>query len=427
MGFPSRIKFAAAVIAIIIIIAGAGIWFMYQREQKVQSGEPIKIAVITNLVGAYGAEGLRGRIITTALVTEVNAKGGVYLEKTGAYHPLEVQFFDGQSQPQTFVEVATKVITEKQAHIIWLQAAPPQFSVPVRIILEKMGGIPAIITSPYDGVEKQVMASIPEGRQVWTWIFSFNNTETYRQAWPSLLGKYKDKTSGVIGLLYLDDIVGHDNVKVVPPELEKIGFTIFNPGFVTPGTNDFTSVITKFKEQNVDIVLVHITPAEWIPFRRQCAAQGFYPKIIGTARCMELYVAEALGKELAEGVLVEVRWWYTYPFKGNEWFKEEWPKIAGDLYLSFSEGYVFGAFQVIMEALRIAGTLDRDAINNAFAKVEIETPTGPVKFDSRHYSMQIGTIGQFVMTPEGKWDINMVWAPEGSGVETSPMIFPLPG
>lgn len=424
-GISSRV--VVAVILIIIVVAGVGIWLMYPREQKTEKGEPIKLAVITNLSGSYGSEGLRGRIITTSLTTELNAKGGVYLEKTNTYHPLEVHFYDGESTVQKFTEFVSKVLTEKQVHVIWMQAAPPQFSTPAKIMIEKMGGIPTINTSPYNGVEKQVMASIPEGRYVWNWIFSFNNTETFRRAWPSILGKYKDKTNGVIGILYLDDIVGHDNVKVVPPELEKIGFTIFNPGFVTPGTTDFTPVITRFKEQSVEIVLVHITPVEWVPFRRQCATLGFHPKIIGTARCMELYIAEALGKALAEGVMVEVRWWHNYPFKGNDWFKVEWPRIAGDMYLSFSEGYILGAFQVLIEAIRIAGAPDRDAINNAFPKVDIETPTGPVKFDSRHYSMQIGTVGQFVMTSEGKWDINIIWAPEGSGIVTSPIIFPLPG
>lgn len=242
-----------------------------------------------------------------------------------------------------------------------------------------------------------------------------------------MLKEYKAKTNGVVGVLFTDDVSGHQCQDLIVPALERVGLTVYNPGLVTPSTTDFTAVITKFLERKVDIVIVNATPLEWIPFRRQCASLGFKPKIMGTGRCMYLPQAEVLGRELSEGIIAEILWWPNYPYKGNEWFKETWLRIAGDLVLYQTEGIFYANFMVAMEAVKTAGILDRNAINEALPKIEIETPCGPVKFDLKtHTCGTIATLGQFVMTSEGKWDINLIWAPEGFPVKVSPLIFPLP-
>ncbi|MEM2321034.1 MAG: ABC transporter substrate-binding protein [Candidatus Bathyarchaeia archaeon] len=421
-------RIIAIIAVVVVVVAGAAYWFFLPKGVG-EVGEPIKIGIVTNLAGAYSPEGIRARIMCTALATEINAKGGVYLQKTGKMHPVELIFYDAQSVVATYVELATKMVTEKKVHVMTLQGGPPPYVVPAVINIEKVGGVPCSGGGPIDTLVRNLRAAFPEGEKAlkWTWDVSFNYTD-YATAWPSFLSKYKALTNGKLGILYTDDVSGRDAKEKIVPALQKAGWTIIDPGLVPPGTTDFTSVIAKFKEERVDIVIVNVTPIEWIPFRRQCGAMGFKPKMFGVGRCMKIPEAEALGRELAEGICVECWWWYTYPYKGNEWFKENWDRIFGDMSMTWGEGAYYTGFMLCIEAVKIAGSLDRNEINEGFSKIDTEMPVGRVKFaPDKHLCPTISTIGQFYWdTSKGKWDVKIVWAPPGFPVPVSEATWPLP-
>jgi ABC-type branched-subunit amino acid transport system substrate-binding protein len=386
-------------------------------------GESIKIGILLNLAGGYAPEGIRARLEFTAWATEINVKGGLYLEKTGAYHPIELIFYDGESEVTRYVELATKMVTEKLVHLMIVYGAPPPFAVPAVINIEKVGGVPAMCSSPIDTMLINCLPSIPGNKFKWTWHASFNYT-VYGFLWKGLLSQWKDQITK-IGVLYSDDVSGRDARTKVVPRLEEAGFTIVDPGLHPPGITDFTAIITKFKNEGVDLVLANTLTNDWIAFRRQCAMLGFKPKMFGVGRCMKIPEAEALGKELAEGITAETHWWYTLPYKGNEWFKENWNKILGDMSMTHMEGIAYTSFFTAVEALKIAGTLDREAINDAFAKVNVEMPTGRVKFREDHTCATTNTLAQFVMR-EGKWDMKIVYVLPETGIKTETPIFPMP-
>ncbi|MEM2454856.1 MAG: ABC transporter substrate-binding protein [Candidatus Bathyarchaeia archaeon] len=406
---------AVAIIVIVVIAAVAGVYYYYSTLPPAREvGEPIKIGIVTNLTGAYAPENIRARIQWTAWTTEINAKGGIYLSGTGKYHPIELIIYDGESSVARYVELATKMVTEKVVHVIILYGAPPPFTVPAVISIEKVGGIPAIGGSPIDTIAGSALPSVPGGKFVWYWTAGFNYT-VYGELWEGFLSQYKAKINK-IGVVYTDDTSGRDAYKKIVPRVEAAGFKIFFPGFIPPGTTDLTAIIKKFMEEGVDVVLVNTTPVEWISFRRQCAAMGYQPKMFGVGRCMKIPEAEALGRDLAEGVVAETHWWYTLPFKGNEWYRTEWKKYLGDMSMTHMEGIAYMNFFVALEAVKIAGTLDRNAINNAFAKIDMETPVGRVKFREDHLCETSNTLAQFELAPEG-WTMRIVYVRPQLGVK----------
>ncbi|MEM2104003.1 MAG: ABC transporter substrate-binding protein [Candidatus Bathyarchaeia archaeon] len=132
-------------IALVIVIACAAAWYILSQLTKpVEVGEPFKIGIITNLSGAYAPEGIRGRLVVTALAEEINVEGGVYLKGDDAYHPIELIFYDGESEVARYAELASKLATEKTAHLIMFQAAPPPYGIPAVINIEKIGGVPCL-------------------------------------------------------------------------------------------------------------------------------------------------------------------------------------------------------------------------------------------------------------------------------------------
>ncbi|MEM2104822.1 MAG: ABC transporter substrate-binding protein [Candidatus Bathyarchaeia archaeon] len=425
-------RIIAIVVVVVVIVAGIAAWYLLSQpaEGPKEQGEPIKIGIVTNLSGAYAPEGIRARIMCTAIATEINTKGGIYLSKTGKYHPIELVFYDAQSVVATYVELATKMATEKQVHVMNLQAGPPPYVVPCIINIEKIGGMPVAGGGPIDTLARNLETALPGGAKAlkWTWDVSFNYTD-YATAWPSFFSQFKAQTNGKLGIFYTDDMSGRDAKDKIIPAMQKAGWTIVDPGLIPPGTTDFTATITKYKEEGVDVVLVNATPVEWIAFRRQTASFGFKPKMIGVGRCMKIPEAEALGRELAEGIVVECWWWYKYPYKGNEWFVENWDRLFGDMSMTWGEGSYYTGFNLCIEAIKIAGSLDRNEINEGFSKLDIEMPVGHVKFGpDKHLCPTTSTIGQFIWdTAKNKWDVNIVWAPAGFPVEVSKAIWPLPG
>lgn len=388
------------------------------------SAEPIKIGIMINLSGAYGQEGIRARLLLTAAVTEINAKGGVYLKGDNAYHLVDLIYYDGESNVQKFLELTTKMITEKQVHAIIFLAAPPPYLIPAVIQAERLGGVP-VLSGIIDTLWDNAAPNCPGGKFTWNWMYSFNYTH-WSFAWKELLLQYKDKTNGLVGIVATDDVSGHDAIKKHAPVLEDAGFKIFFPGYVPPGCVDFTAIVNKFKEQNVDILYVNTSPIEWIPFRRQMVAMDFKPKIIAVGRCMQIPEAEILG-DMAEGVMVECQWWPTYPYAGNDWIREKWSLVSGGLAPSFADCWAYSRLLIVLEAAKIAGRLDGEAINNAMLQIDMELPAGPCKFDPKTHSCAgVATIGQFVITSEGKFDINIIWAPPNSRITPKPAIFPMP-
>ncbi|MEM2103899.1 MAG: ABC transporter substrate-binding protein [Candidatus Bathyarchaeia archaeon] len=419
------LRIVAIIVAVIVIIAGVGIWYMYSQQQpQVQTGEPIRIGALMNLSGAFAPEGIRARLQITAWATEINVKGGMYLEKTGAYHPIEVVFYDAESQVSRATEFATKIATEKPVHALLLRGLSPPMSVPAVVNIEKIGGLPTVSTSPVDTMLDQCLPSIPGNKFTWTWHVAFNYT-VYGQLWKGFLSQYKNQIAK-IGMLLRDDTSGRDAYRKLGPRLEEAGFTLVFPGYFPGGISDFTSIIVKFKEENVDVVYVNCESAEWIAFRRQCATLGLKPKMFCVGRAMKIPEAEALGRELAEGITSETHWWYKLPYKGNEWYRENWQKLFGDMSMTHMEGMTYTGFHVLLEAIKIAGSLDKDVINNAFPQVELDMPTGHVKFRADHTCATVSTLAQYIVTPQGKWDMKIVYVPPGTGIQTEPATFPIP-
>ena len=58
-----------------------------------------------------------------------------------------------------------------------------------------------------------------------------------------------------------DGIATADTKTGMPPALEAAGYTVVNPGLFTQGTEDFSSIINKFKADGCECLVGHLEPA----------------------------------------------------------------------------------------------------------------------------------------------------------------------
>ena len=75
--------------------------------------------------------------------------------------------------------------------------------------------------------------------------------------------------------MYPNDDDGNAIRAALEPVLKGAGYTIVDPGPYQDGTNDYTSQITMFKQENCQIFNTFPIPPDFTTFWRQAAQQGY--------------------------------------------------------------------------------------------------------------------------------------------------------
>src|SRR5439155_1005002 len=123
-------------------------------------------------------------------------------------------------------------------------------------------------------------------------------------------------------------------------------YKVVDAGRYPNGTTDFTVFIQKWKNAGVQIVTGVPIPPDWATCWRQCAQQGYKPKIASIGKAILFPAAvEALGGGLAEGLSSEVWWSPAHPFKSSlsgetaaqlaAAFPQQWSQPLGFVYALF--------------------------------------------------------------------------------------------
>jgi branched-chain amino acid transport system substrate-binding protein len=145
--------------------------------------------------------------------------------------------------------------------------------------------------------------------------------------------------------------------------------------------------------------------------------------------------AKSWGGDLPWGVGVEVWWDTAYPSNscpgiGGTSAKslgERWAKATGQP-LNPAIGHGYFETQVILDAIKRAGTLDGAALNKAVAETDMKTIGGRVKFiKDQHFSGIPLFVGQWVKTDKPHvWELPIVYSQHDWLKPTHKPVFPIP-
>ena len=197
-------------------------------------------------------------------------------------------------------------------------------------------------------------------------------------------------TNKVVGGLWPNDADGNswsNSTDGFPAVLPAAGYTVVDPGRYQNGTEDFTSQITQYKNGGCEILTGVPIPPDFANMWKQCAQQGFKPKIATVGKALLFPQAvEALG-ELGNLVSTEVWWTPRHPFKSSL-TGETCQQVADDFETRTGMQWTqpllhYGVFEVVADALkRCADIEDKQKIVDAIATTKMETLAGPVDFTS---------------------------------------------
>jgi branched-chain amino acid transport system substrate-binding protein len=313
-------------------------------------------------------------------VRGILAKG---LESGGKTYPVEIVSKDSQSSGTRASEVAAELILRDKVDFI-VGSATPDTTNPVADQAE-VNEVPCITTNcPW---QPYFFGRNGDPKKGFTWTYHFfwgleDVIAAFLALWES------QPTNKVVGGLFPNDADGNawgDPQHGLPPALAQAGYRLIDPGRYQAMNNDFTSQITRFKEAGAQIVTGNMIPPDFATFWSQAAQQNFHPKIVTIGKALLFpSVVNSLGSR-GNGLTSEIWWTPNYPFRSG--LTGQSAQQLTDAYTSATKrpwsqpiGYQHALFEIAIDVLKRAKSIDPKAILDAIVATNHNSMVGPVRW-----------------------------------------------
>jgi len=427
-GVTSKVTIAAAVLSVsALALAGCA-----PAGSDSGSDDTIKIGYIAPVTGPY-AGFTDGDAYMLSVVRDQFASG---IDIDGKNYTVEILDRDSGSDPAKAGELAQQLITQDNVDIV-LATSTPETTNPV-IAQCEANATPCLTTiAPWQAV---VFGGGFDADKPMKWshhfffgIEGFGLTEPY--AWDQV------DTNKKVGVLWPNDADGgafRDPVTGFTPMAESFGYTVVDPGPFENGNQDFTSIISKFKEENVEIISGVVVPPDFVTFWTQAAQQGFTPKVATVGKALFFpATVPSIPNDLGEGLAFATWWGPTFPFESSfdgttpaEWIAnfEASPEGAG-LTWNQATPQNFAMFEIVYAAFQASGDpKDKAAVNKALDNINMMTLAGQIDFVNGPFpgiAVVPTAVGQWEKQADGSWEWLVVDATNIPGLPVDRPIAPI--
>jgi branched-chain amino acid transport system substrate-binding protein len=329
------------------------------------AAEPVRIGIAAPLTGAaatYGQDTKRGAELA---VEAINAKGGILSGRQ-----IELVFEDDKGTPQGGVAAVQKLMSVGRVKAI-------------------TGGSNSSVVLAESSVTKGKMLQVNAGAQADAitdqgnpWMFQINNTVSGNSSAFNayIVNVMKPKTVAYMGE---NTEFNKTVLELLREKLKGANIELVNVSTYDADTNDFTSIITKIKSLNPDMLYVSDAyPARAAQLWKQVRQLGGFPKEVMSPGVvtpgMLVPSAGAMdGVITGEIFMVPSQQEETKPFIAA--YEKKWNQTAGKGQL-----VIYEAMLVIAGAMDKAGTdSDYDKISKTIRDNAWTTPRGELKFDAK--------------------------------------------
>jgi len=359
-------RLAAGLVSIVLSLAAA---------ESAEAQPPIRIGASVAHTGAYGLLGqnqLRGYQLC---VKHTNDKGGVLGRR------LELIVEDDQSEPATAIRIYEKLITLSKVDAVLGPYSSP------------------ITEAVVDVTEKHRMAMVAQaattsifkkGRK---FVFMMpSRAEAYLEGLIDMAARRGLKT---VAFAHEDSLFPRASAQGAVELAKKRGLSVVLVEAYPQGTTDFSAIVTKIRVANPDVLAAATYFDDAVALTRQLKEQNVNPRMFGVTVGGDLpKFYEALGRSaefvygaaaweselmalLRAGELVPLARRYPGAREFVESHRNEFP--GADLSYHSAAGY--GGCQVLVEAIRRAGSLDGDKVRAAILNMSLNTVYGGFKVD----------------------------------------------
>jgi branched-chain amino acid transport system substrate-binding protein len=336
---------------------------------------PIRIGASLALTGSYVVFGQNQHRGYKLCERHVNEKGGVLGRK------IEFVLYDDQSEPATGVRLYERLITQDKVDVVIGPYSSP-ITEAVADVNEKfkmpMVAPGAAATSIFKRGRKFVFMVLPPG-------------EVDLEGLIDIAARKGLKTVAVI---HQDVIAARATAQGAIELGKKKGLEVVLVEAYPQGTTDFSALLAKVRAANPDVLAAATYFEDTVAITRQMKDLSVNPKMYGlTTGVDSLRFYELLGRtaEFVYGVtpwvpeLVELRAGGLIPiarqYPGAREFVESYKKEFPGADLSYHSAAGYGGCQILVEAIRRAGSLDSGKLREAILKIDRNTVFGGFRVD----------------------------------------------
>jgi branched-chain amino acid transport system substrate-binding protein len=327
-----------------------------------QRPEPIRIGTIFSMTGVSGFVGTPQKEIFSAMIDDINAKGGIKGRQ------VELYYEDDKSTPTNAVVAATKLIKDKK--VVAIVGTSMSDSALAIIPVCEQENIPFINSGP---------ARIPFKK----WIFSTGPGDV-RGAAHMIDYAVKDLGAKKIALFHSTDAYGTLGQKVIMEELPKYpGVSIILDESLEPTDTNVIPQLTKIKAANADLMILFARGGTGAVVAKNYKQLGMTTRVLGAT---SLTIPEFV--KIAGSIVDECNWIFlsqplmiinsmapTDSYRKNLY--EPVKKMMQEKYGPAKEFNLFHASSYdaltgIFEALRLTTSIERTPLRDAIEKVRTE-------------------------------------------------------
>src|SRR3990172_3637683 len=285
-------------------------------------------------------------------------EGGIFIEEYGKKVPVKFVMVDCESSGTKAAEIASRLILHDKVDLIM----PFQFSEAISSICERNQMPCLVVEHPHEWW----MAGGP-------YKWSYHAGISFKAATQSFMNVWEEKineTNKTFGIMAPNDTDGIAMSKRQTQMFQAKGWKAIDPGRYPSGLQDWTSVIKRLKEGEVEILTGSMASPDFASAFRQMHQQGFVPKIVSMGRAT-LFPSgvNAIGGDLAQGLVVDIHWSPEYPFKSaltgengqqvvEAWDKEvkkQWTQVIG---------FKYAGMELAIDIFKRAGSVNKDKVLN---------------------------------------------------------------
>lgn len=357
--------------------ASAVLVFLYigSTVGLVQAQVAIRIGASVSMTGQFAELGQAQHRGQQLCLRQANARGGVLGRK------LEVVFEDDHSQAPDAIAIYEKMLEQEKVDLVFSPYSSP--------LTEAVAAITEKHRMPLIAAGAATTSIFKKGRN---YIFMLlSPAEVYLEGLIDLAAKRGLKT---IAIVYEDTLFPKAIAFGTVELAKKRGIQVIVLQAYPRQTKDFAPLLAKIKAANPDVVAAATYFNDAVAITRQMKTVGVNPKMHAVTvggDVPKFYETLSRDAEFVYGAsqwlpeLVTLRAGGLIPiarqYPGAREFTEDYAREFPGTGVSYHTAQGYAACQILLDAVRRAGSLDRDRIRKAILSFEGNTAYGAFKVD----------------------------------------------
>jgi branched-chain amino acid transport system substrate-binding protein len=364
--------------------------------------DKIKVGLPISLTGKYDVLGtsiLQGARLWTEWA---NHRGGIHVKEAGKKLPVEVVWYDTESDEDTTIKVTEKLINEDRVHFL-LGPYGSSLTLASAATTEKYGKLMFSHSGASDKIWAQGYKHV---------IGVLTPSSYYYKSTMEMLAALQPPTKS-LALITKDTPFNLSMRKGIKRWAKALGFRIVLDEVYQAPSTDLPPILGEVKRMAPDAILASSLFKDGALLARQAAELGLYPKFfaLGSAPFTSEWWDE-VGPKGARYTIATSQWepvdapdparfrnWFGPRMTGsafNGWYRKRWGKPT-----DFRGTQAFAAGLVVQWGIEQAGSLDTDKVRVVLNKMDIMTVYGRSRIDP-NTGMQVGHNMVTVQWQEGR-------------------------